>query len=82
MHDTIQCLENVDLIGGNKYICRVHDADIYIDPEFWDSPDDSFDTPICENVSVCTKCGELSNDMTETFFDIDGDPYHKECYCA
>lgn len=44
----INCLEDIDFIGGDKYRCRVHGSDIYIDPEFWDDPDDSYDIPRCE----------------------------------
>jgi hypothetical protein len=37
-------------------------------------------TELADNISVCTKCDKHSNDDTETFWDIDGQPYHKECY--
>ena len=45
----VQCLENVDFIGGDKYVCRVHGADIYIDPGFWD--DENAITPVCEAIA-------------------------------
>jgi len=42
------CLETIDFIGGDKYICRLHNADMHIDPEFWD--DENAITPVCEGV--------------------------------
>lgn len=49
MATDIQCLENIDFIGGDKYICRIHQADIYIEPEFWD--DENAETPVCEAIN-------------------------------
>ena len=46
MNKTLNCIENIDYVGGTKYRCLVHDADIDIDPDFWD--DDNAITPVCE----------------------------------
>lgn len=35
---------------------------------------------IKDNESICSECGELSNDDISTIFDIHGDPYCNECY--
>ena len=44
--NTLNCIEKIDYVGGTKYRCLVHDADIDIDPDFWD--DDNAITPVCE----------------------------------
>lgn len=37
---------------------------------------------LADNISVCSACGEHSNDDFETVFDENADPYHKKCLPA
>lgn len=40
------CLGSADFIGGDKYYCRLHDSDMYIEKEFWETETDT--VPECE----------------------------------